>query len=317
MTFKLLAKTVTSVAAILALSACGGSDTQSTPSTSTTQAASTKEATKAAESTAGHNDAAAPSAVLDRVLASAHRADDQPRDAWRHPKETLNFFGVTPDLKVAELFPGGGWYTRVLAPYMAAGDGTYVAVNFNPGTNERRVAGLNTFKERFSDESVYGKVEHGLIGGGATMAEAGSLDVVLTFRNVHNWMAGDVSDQFFKEFYDALKPGGVLGLVEHRGDEATEQDPRARTGYVNESTAIAFAEKAGFVLEARSDINANPKDTRDHPFGVWTLPPVKRSAQRGETNENFDRSKFDAIGESDRMTLKFRKPLDGDAALLE
>ncbi len=302
----LLASTV----ALCALTACG-SDTSGDVT-----AAQSTEAPKSAES---HSATGTPSEVLDAVLVGSHRDDaEKARDQFRNPKDTIEFFDITPNQTVVEMFPGRGWYTKVLAPYLATGTGTYVAVNINPGDNERRLAGLAAYKEAFSDKDTYGDVQIGLIRADTPMVEPGSADAVLTFRNVHNWMAGGVAEEFFGEFYTALKPGGVLGVVEHRGDEATEQDPQARSGYVNESTVIAMAQAVGFELEAKSEINANVNDTRDHPFGVWTLPPVKRSsATRGESDPDFDRAKYDAIGESDRMTIKFRKPLTAEGALLE
>jgi len=307
-----LLKTAAGLIVLAAISACSQSEetTNSSVNSTSAQKAETTARTKTAETT--------PESIMDEVLASPHRAEQAARDKWRHPKETLAFFGATPDQTIVEMFPGGGWYANVIAPFVAKGKGTYVAVNFNPGDNENRLARLQTFKDNYADKDLYGDVQFGLIGRGAQMVEPGSADMVLTFRNVHNWMAGDIAQDFFNEFYTALKPGGVLGVVEHRGDSSVEQDPKARSGYVNEETVIAFALAAGFELEGKSEINANPADTRDHPFGVWTLPPVKRSsATRGETDPDFDRAKYDAIGESDRLTIKFRKPLADEGALLE
>lgn len=325
MTFKMKLNTPIALAATMAglaaISACG-----SETATKTDSAPDTTASTTSGSGTGGDGSASAqahatktPGEVLDYVLAGDHRSDEErARDQFRHPKETLLFFGVKPNQRVAEMFPGGGWYTKVLAPYLAKGDGQYIAVQFNPGDNERRVEGLNRYKDNFSDKTLYGDVAVELIDREGSTMPADSYDTVLTFRNVHNWMGGEIADDFFQEFYRVLKPGGVLGVVEHRGDPAVEQDPRARTGYVREDFTIEMALAAGFELEASSEINANPNDTRDHPFGVWTLPPVKRSsATRGEVDEGFDRAKYDAIGESDRMTLKFRKPVEDKGALLE
>lgn len=262
-----------------------------------------------------------PAALLDAVLAGDQRsAEERARDRFRHPGQTLQFFGVEPDMTVVEVWPGGGWYTNIIAPYLAAGGGTYYAAQPDPdGANERVADADKAFEKTYADKpDVYGTIKTTVLGHGHDIAPNGSADVVLTFRNVHNWMArGDAQDAF-DAFYRALKPGGVLGVVEHRADPGQEPNPKASTGYVREDTVIGFAEAAGFELEAKSEINANPKDTKDHPFGVWTLPPVRRSStMRGVEDPDFDRAKYDAIGESDRMTLKFRKPLAADGALLE
>lgn len=260
-------------------------------------------------------------ALLTAAITGEHRSEEERlRDQQRHPKETLLFFEIEPDMNVVEIWPGGGWYTKVIAPYLASGGGVYFAANFDPeNANERVRAAYEAYKENYvKNPEIYGTVVLTVLGEEHDVAPAGSADTVLTFRNVHNWMARGVAQDYFVKFYDALKPGGVLGVVEHRADPGKEQDPKAATGYVREDAVIAMAEKAGFKLEAKSEINANPKDTKDHPFGVWTLPPVRRSAaMRGTEDPNFDRAKYEAIGESDRMTLKFRKPLAADGALLE
>ena len=254
---------------------------------------------------------------LDAVLAGEHRKDQAERDQYRNPKETLMFFGVSPDMTVVEIFPGGGWYTNVLAPWIATGSGTYVAVNADPGEDERRIARQTAFEDRFADTALYGNIQFGTVGGDAPMVADGTADVVLTFRNVHSWMGRGTEKEYYDAFFAALKPGGVLGVVEHRGDPNVEQDPRARTGYVREDVVIAQAQAAGFEFDGKSEINANAKDDRDHPFGVWTLKPRRRSPRDGETVEGFDRDALDAIGESDRMTLKFRKPANDEGRLLE
>jgi len=299
---------------ILMIAGCGGSD-GTDPSTTTPPASETK---AEAESPATPETAQSPSDILDQVIAGPQRsADHKARDEFRHPKQTIEFFGVAPDMTVVEVSPGGGWYTRIIAPYLAAGNGTYIAMNSDPGDNQRRIDRLEAFKTTFGDEAVFGNVNVALIGGETPAVEPGTADVVLTFRNVHNWMRGDVTNKMFGEFYSALKPGGVLGVVEHRGDPDVAQDPDGSTGYVREDVVMAMATKAGFEFEAKSEINANAKDDRDHPFGVWTLKPVRRSSRTGEPDPDFDRAGYDAIGESDRMTMKFRKPLADEGALLE
>ncbi len=252
--------------------------------------------------------AADPAALLDAAIAAAHRTpEERARDVWRHPKETLTFFGVDPALTVVEIWPGGGWYTKIIAPYLKAGGGVYYAAQRDPASSARAAEAVQKFKDAYADAALYGDIRISVLGEGADVAPAGTADVVLTFRNVHNWMGAGDAEENFKAFYRALKPGGVLGVVEHRASEGSDEDPDS--GYVRESTVKAFAAAAGFEFVEASEINANPADTKDHPFGVWTLPPVRRSSESpGQEDPNFDRAKYDAIGESDRMTLKFVKP---------
>jgi predicted methyltransferase len=247
-------------------------------------------------------------AAFDAAIAGAHRSEeDRARDIWRHPKETLQFFGVAPSMTVVEAWPGRGWYAAILAPFLKTGGGVYIAVHVDPAASERAAGAVEAFRTQFADAAVYGEVRISALGAG-DIAPENSADVVLTFRNVHNWMASGDAEAHFAAFYRALKPGGVLGVVEHRAAEDAD-DKGGATGYVKESTVKALAEAAGFQFAAGSEINANPADTRDHPFGVWTLPPVRRSSSApGQEDPSFDRAKYDAIGESDRMTLKFVKP---------
>ncbi len=259
-------------------------------------------------------------AVLATVLAGGHRTDEErARDAFRHPSQTLAFFEVEPGMTVVEAWPGGGWYTQIIAPYLKAGGGIYYGASFSPeGASQYAQTSLNAFNKTYLDKpDLYGDVRLTILGKGGDMAPAGVADVVLTFRNVHNWQSSGVTEAYFKEFYDALKPGGVLGVVEHRADGA-ELPRDGSSGYAYTDDVIALAKGAGFNLEGASEINANPKDAKDHPFGVWTLPPVRRSAaMRGQEDPDFDQTVYNAIGESDRMTLKFRKPIAADGALLE
>jgi predicted methyltransferase len=252
---------------------------------------------------------AATLATLDKVLAGDHRsAENRARDKWRHPKETLEFFGFRQDMTVMEVWPGGGgWYLEVLAPALRE-HGRYIAASWDPNSTSDYV---KKNSKRLADKlaarpGLYDRVKVvGLQAPGALApVPDGSVDMVLTFRNIHSWMGSDTAgaaDAMFKAMYAALKPGGILGVAEHRAKADKPQDPKADSGYVREDYAIAMIEKAGFELIGKSDVNANPKDTADHPNGVWSLPPTLRG---GDT----DRAKYLAIGESDRFTLRFRKP---------
>ncbi len=256
--------------------------------------------------------------VMAKVLAAPMRSEAAARDVFRHPAETLEFFGLEAGMTVVEIWPGGGWYADVIAPYLASGGGTYYAAGFDPeGASERTLARIESFKEKYSGNSdVYGDVKVTAFSAkSGPVAPADSADMVLTFRNVHNWMRGEFTDKAFADFYTALKPGGILGVVEHRMPTTMEQDAAGTSGYVREDYVITMAEAAGFEFVDSSEINANAADTADHPFGVWTLPPSSR--QPREADDTFDPEKYKAIGESDRMTLKFRKPITADGAMLE
>ncbi len=238
-------------------------------------------------------------AIAAAVAASTRTPANTARDPFRHPAETLAFFGVKPGDTVVELWPGGGWYSEILAPLAKSGGGTlYVAAPWERG--------LNRIKAKQTENAdVYGAMKLAEFPNAGTNPKVpdGSADVVLTFRNVHNWRfdGADNTANAFKQIFAMLKPGGTLGVVEHRLNESDDAAKEEKSGYMKESSIIAFAEAAGFKLASRSEINANPKDTKDYPKGVWTLPP---SLAEGET----DRAKHVAIGESDRMTLKFVKP---------
>ena len=222
-------------------------------------------------------------------------------------------------MSVVEVWPGGGWYTQILAPYIKNGGGTYYAASFNrEGAKERVIKSLDRFQETFVDHpETYGDVVMSVLGEGYDIAPADSADVVLTFRNIHNWQKSDSEAEFFDAFFRALKPGGVLGVVEHRAD-GTDLPADGTSGYAYTDDVKAMAFAAGFEFDRASEINANAKDTKDHPFGVWTLPPARRSSSvYGKEDASFDRTPYEAIGESDRMTLMFRKPAAIDGALLE
>jgi predicted methyltransferase len=248
----------------------------------------------------------APTAkAIDAALAGPQRsAANRARDVYRHPKQTLGFFGLREDMTVVEVWPGaGGWYTEVLAPVLKD-HGKLYAAQYAPDPQNPNVAkNRTTYESKISSNpDVYGKVTVTDFGPEATeIAPPGSADMVLTFRNIHNWMGRDWAPKAFQAMYTALKPGGVLGVVEHRGNPAVPQDPKAKSGYVNEDVAIKLIESVGFKLVDKSEINANPNDTKDYEKGVWTLPPVY-------TEGDKDRAKYAAIGESDRMTLRFVKP---------
>jgi predicted methyltransferase len=247
---------------------------------------------------------AVTAAAIERALAGGHRSgENRARDVHRHPLDTLLFFGIKPDMTVVEVWPGAdGWYTEILAPLLSARGKLYAAMMPPTPDNDFVAASLKTFTDKLAARpDVYGKVEVSALGPGKyAIAPPGSADMVVTFRNIHNWMSLDIAPQAFAEMFRALKPGGILGVVEHRADPAMPTDPRATNGYVNEEYAIAMITAAGFELVARSEINANPRDTKDYEQGVWVLPPNYRLGNR-------DRAKYEAIGESDRFTLKFRK----------
>jgi len=248
---------------------------------------------------------AVTAAAIEHVLAGAHRsADNRARDVYRHPLDTLLFFGIKPEMTVVEVWPGaGGWYTEVLAPLVAERGKLYAAVLPPSPGNAYVTKSLGEFDAKLAARpDLYGKVTVTRLGpGDFNIAPPGSADMVVTFRNLHNWMNLGFAKEAFAEMFRALKPGGVLGVEEHRGIAGKPQDPRATNGYVDEQYAIDLITAAGFVLEARSEINANPKDTKDYEQGVWALPPTYRAGNR-------DRARYEAIGESDRFTLRFRKP---------
>lgn len=251
-------------------------------------------------------EAPAAKATLADVIAHPRRAENSARDQFRNPKETLEFFGVEPGKHVAEVWPG--WYTEIIAPYLADNNGTYTAILYQP--SERSQPRIDAYKKKYSDAETYGTIQYGAFGrGDSEMMPAESADVILSFRNVHNWMGGEYAEKAFADFYMALKPGGTLGIVEHRLPESALQDPRGRTGYVQESYMKDLAKQAGFEFVAASEVNANPRDTADHPMGVWTLPPRSATPKEGsEEAADFDAALYKNIGESDRATLKFRKP---------
>jgi predicted methyltransferase len=242
--------------------------------------------------------------TLTTLLAGDQRsAEERARDIYRHPKETLLFFGIRPEMSVLEVWPEPGWYTEVIAPLLRDKGRYYAAViQADPG-NKHITQRLEEYRAKLASRAqVYDRVSVVSFPlDGSDVVPPNSLDMVVTFRNIHNWMAREVAPQAFATMYRALKPGGVLGVVEHRGNPAVAQDPQAKSGYVNEDYAIHLIEAQGFQLVAKSEVNANPRDTKDYEQGVWTLPPTYRLGAR-------DHDKYAAIGESDRFTLRFVKP---------
>ena len=248
--------------------------------------------------------------LQDAVAGDWRSPADKARDAWRHPVETLEFWGLKPGQTVVEFWPGAGWYTDILAPYLAANKGKLIAADLEP-TDPASTEIVEAYRARLKAKpKIYGDVEITAFGPtSGTVAPAGSADLVLFLRNLHNWMAAGIAEKAFRDAFAALKPGGVLGVEEHRAAPGGVQDVLAANGYVQEAYVVRLAQEAGFVLDKTSEINANPADDRDHPFGVWTLPPVRLTAPRGEpADPNFDRTSYDAVGESDRMTLRLVKP---------
>ena len=248
---------------------------------------------------------AATEAKLKAAIAGAHRApENASRDAGRHPLETLKAIGLKDDMAVMEITPSGGYWTEILAPVLKD-KGRYVAAGGDPAASEGSKKGVDAFQAKLAkDPAIYGKVEVAVLNiktGKTEPVKPGTMDMVVTFRNIHNWMAQDQAKQMFDIMYASLKPGGILGVEEHRAPTTKEQDPKAASGYVREDFAIKLIESSGFKFASKSEVNANPKDTKDYPKGVWTLPP-------NYAEKDVDKAKYTAIGESDRFLLVFQKP---------
>lgn len=286
---------------------CGGGEAAKTQSeTAPVEQPASQGSTE--ETDAEQAEADQPETVEEAIRQAAkgdHRSEKNiARNQYRHPVETLLFFGIEPDMTVVELWPGGGWYTEVLAPVLT--DGQLIAASYAPKPDEPdhyRNRVYKKYDERLKSEDVFSNVRHGMLEppDQIDLGEPGSADLVVTFRNTHNWIGDGLEEQVLAAAYEVLRPGGTLGVVQHRANEGADPKESAENGYVPESYVIEVAENAGFEFVEKSEVNANPKDTKDHPEGVWTLPPSYRL-------EDVDREKYEAIGESDRMTLKFRKP---------
>jgi predicted methyltransferase len=286
-------RVILGLAAVL-LAACSGTSGQANAQAQDQPAGELVPPTSASDFTASQ---------LDQVLAGSWRSpENKARDVYRHPKATLQFFGVRPDLTVIEITPGGGWYSEILAPLLRD-NGHYIAALTKPANDGEAGRDLSGLRAKFAgDAAHYGKAQIREFDPKAPVFGApGSADMVLTFRNVHNWVMADTAPAMFKAFYAALRPGGVLGVVDHRAADNASLDSIKGSGYLPTSYVVKLATDAGFQLEEKSEINANAKDTKDYPKGVWTLPPTL-------TLGDQDRAKYLAIGESDRMTLRFVKP---------
>ena len=236
--------------------------------------------------------------LLNAISNDIRSPQNQERDEFRHPYETLTFFGIEPSMKVVELSPGGGWYTEILATYLKK-DGQLIAAHFDKDSKNDYLKKIRTnFEKKMDSNSIYEGVKIVDLTSGLT--EPRSADAVLTFRNLHNWL-GSTMDTIFANSFKALKSGGIFGVVEHRAEAGTSIQNMKKSGYVTEEHAIEMAKKHGFVLVSKSEINSNPKDLKNYEKGVWTLPPSLRLKEK-------NKGKYLAIGESDRMTLLFKKP---------
>lgn len=305
-------RTALALALTLALTACQRPSEPAAPAAP----AAPGQAPPASAATPAVDPAADFAARLDAVLAGAQRsAENRARDGWRHPKETLQFFGIAPGMNVIEMNPGGGWYTEILAPLMSGSGRLTVAVVDPAKTTSERAREYN---EKANAE-LRGRLEANAASFGPVavveydpqapvLGAPESADLVLTFRNLHGWVRAGTAPAMFQAFHAVLKPGGVLGIEQHRADPGTASPETAARGYLTEDEVIAMASAAGFELAGRSEINANPDDTKDHPNGVWSLPPTLDGHDSEEAKERAR-----AIGESDRMTLRFVKPASAAA----
>ena len=235
---------------------------------------------------------------LDEILNSDIRVESSERDKFRNPKDTLSFFKINPSQTVVELAPGGGWYTEILAPYLKD-HGKLIAAHYNPEQGDYFKRSRDKYDAKLASNEIYEQVE--VVHLLESYGENGTADLVLTFRNLHNWIGREDIDTVLSSSYAVLKSGGLFGVVDHRAKPETSLEDMRKSGYMTEAYAIELIEKAGFKLVDSSEVNANPKDTKDHERGVWTLPPSLRLGDQ-------DRDRYLEIGESDRFTLLFQKP---------
>ncbi|MEM1414350.1 MAG: methyltransferase [Myxococcota bacterium] len=282
------------LACSLPLAACGGS--------STAAPAAESAATQPADGVTPPTRSDLPYGDIDAILAADFRPEEErARDVYRHPAETLAFFGVAPGKDVLELWPGRGWYTKILAPLLHDAGSLVVA------TTDPSVAGYRGERDSemhalwAADPAMYGNMETVILDppGHTNLGEPESVDVVLTFRNTHNWLGDGTQEAVYAAAFRVLRPGGVLGVVQHR--DADDAEPNPERGYLPTGFVVETATAAGFVLDEASEINANASDPKDHEGGVWALPPALRHGEEGA-------ERYRAIGESDRMTLRFLKP---------
>ena len=237
--------------------------------------------------------------IKEAVFNDNRSSENVIRDQYRHPYETLSFFKITPDMTVVELSPGGGWYTEILANLLSPA-GKLIAAHFDKNSESDFLKRSRAkFENKMKNNPMYQEVN--IVDLNSKLATQDSVDAILTFRNLHNWL-GPLMDTIFENSFNALKPGGIFGVVEHRANPRTTLKKMKDSGYVTEAYAIEIAKKHGFEFIAKSEINANPKDYKDYPKGVWTLPPTLRLKEE-------DKNKYLEIGESDRMTLLFKKPI--------
>ncbi len=257
-------------------------------------------------------------ARIEQAMFGDHRSPaNTARNRYRHPVGTLTFLGLEDGMTVLEIWPGGGWYTEILAPVMRL-HGQFIVAGYDvdiPGQPEYRYGLQLGLMDKFSaSPAVYDQVTNTAFSPpeSASLGKAETVDLILTFRNTHGWISSGTVELIFAEFARVLKPGGILGLVQHRADKNADPKVSAESGYISEQAIVALARGVGLYLEARSEVNANPADTKDHDGGVWTLPPGLGLCDdiEGDEENAACREKYQAIGESDRMTLKFRKPLD-------
>jgi predicted methyltransferase len=257
-------------------------------------------------------------ARIEQAMFGDHRSEANiARNRYRHPVGTLTFLGVEDGMTVMEIWPGGGWYTEVIAPVMRH-HGQFIVAGYDvdvPDQPEYRYSLQMDLLDKFSaTPGIYDQVAVAAFSPpeSASLGEAESVDVVLTFRNMHGWISAGLAEMVMAEFARVLKPGGILGVVQHRAENGSDAKVTSKNGYVSEQAMIALAGGAGLYLEARSEVNANPRDTKDHEAGVWTLPPGLRLCRdvEGEDEIAACRKKYQELGESDRMTLRFRKSLN-------